>query len=203
VELKDVLENAEVLDAGSGKIKTFSNKDCRFGYRDSIFKNTENLIILNLKLKLLSGSTPNVKYPDLAKMFEGKKSSIVEVRNAVMETRKRKLHYGDVGNAGSFFKNPVVSEVQFNNLKSNHPELKGFDQGGGLIKLSAAQLIEKCGWKGKTRGSVGVSEKHSLVLINYGKGTAEEIIGLAGDIKTTVKDEFGVVLEREVEVIDN
>lgn len=204
VEIKDVLESTEVLDTSSGEIKTFSNNDCKFGYRDSFFKTKEgqNLIIFKVNLKLLKNQEPNINYVDLAKRFYGKKPAILEVRNAVIEIRRNKLQYPDeIGNAGSFFKNPMISEAQFKNLTLNHSDLKGFNLGNGLFKLSAAQLIEKCGWKGKTSGSVGVSEKHSLVLVNYGKGTAGEIVGLAEEIKKGIMDEFGVGLEQEVEAV--
>ncbi|MEK7121215.1 MAG: hypothetical protein AAB857_00735, partial [Patescibacteria group bacterium] len=97
--------------------------------------------------------------------------------------------------------NPTIKTSNFQFLISKHPDLKGFDQENSSVKLSAAQLIEKCGWKGRQLGNVGVSEKHSLVLVNYGKGTAREIIALAEEIKKSVKDEFGVVLEPEVEMI--
>ncbi|MEK7076506.1 MAG: UDP-N-acetylmuramate dehydrogenase [Patescibacteria group bacterium] len=204
VELKDVLESAKVLDIGSGEIKTYSNKDCKFGYRNSVFKTNkkQDLIILKINLRLLKNNEPNLNYPDLAKMFEGKKPSALEVRNAVIEIRKNKLPYpAEVGNAGSFFKNPTIKTSNFQFLISKHPDLKGFDQGDGTVKLSAAELIEKCGWKGKTRGNVGVSGKHALVLVNYGKGTEEEILDLAKEIKNVVRDQFGMELEPEVEVV--
>ena len=203
VGLKDVLESAEVLNTQSREIKTFSNEDCEFRYRDSVFKHKEgkNLVILKTCLKLSKNQKPKISYPDLAKKFEGKKPTVLEVRNAVIRIRRGKFSCSDkVGNAGSFFKNPVVSEIQFKNLIVNGPDLKGFDLGGGLVKLYAAQLIEKCGWKGKTYGNVGVSEKHSLVLVNYGKGTAKEVLDLAKEIKQEVKDQFSVELEPEVEV---
>ena len=204
VELKDVLESVEVLDAESGKIKTFSSADCRFGYRDSVFKTnkTQNIIVLKVNLKLSKNQESKFNYPDLSKMFEGKKPTVLDVRNAVIEIRRNKLPYpDDIGNAGSFFKNPVISETQFKNLIISYPDLKGFNSSKGLVKLSAAQLIEKCGWKGKVCENVGVSDKHSLVLVNHGKGTMEEIIGLAEDIKISVKDGFGVDLEPEVQVV--
>lgn len=204
VELKDVLERVDFFDASSGEIKTFSNKNCQFAYRDSVFKHKEgeNLIIVKVYFKLFKNHKVKINYPDLIKIFEDKIPSIADVRQAIIKTRKRKLSYPDeIGNAGSFFKNPVVMEVQFKNLISNRPDLKGLILGDGLVKLSAAQLIEKCGWKGKVYGNVGVSEKHSLVLVNYGKGTAEEIANLAKEIKKLVKDEFLIDLEPEVEAI--
>jgi len=201
-ELKDVLESVEALDAGSGEIKTFSNRDCRFGYRGSVFKNDGHLIILKINLKLSKNKKPNVNYPDLVKRFENNKPSVLDVRNTVMEIRRSKLPYPDeVGNAGSFFKNPIVTAGQYGKLAGTHPDLKGFKLKNGTVKLFAVQLIEKCGWKGKMLENVGVSEKHSLVLVNYGNGTAKEVAILSEDIKKSIKDEFGVKLEPEVEMI--
>lgn len=204
VELKDVLESAEALDVNSGKIITISNKECCFGYRDSIFKHKEGigLVVLGICLKLSKNQKPKINYPDLVKIFEGKEPSISEVRSAVIKIRFNKLPYpNEAGNAGSFFKNPTVTETQFNSLIFKHSDLRGFCLGDDLIKLSAGQLIEKCGWKGRKNGGVGVSEKHSLVLINHGKGTADQILDLAGKITESVKNEFGVVLEPEVQMV--
>ena len=207
VELKDTLESAEVLNAESGEIKTFTNEDCRFGYRDSVFKTNKNrgLIILKVNLKLSKNKEPNISYPDLAKKFEGKKPSVLDVRNAVIETRKSKLPYpNEIGNAGSFFKNPIVLVNYYNKIVIKYPDMKAFHLENNSVKLSAAQLIEKCGWnwKGKTCGNVGVSDKHSLVLVNYGKGTAKEVLDLAKGIKKGIRDQFNIELEPEVEVFE-
>lgn len=205
VELKDVLESAEVLDSESGEIKIFSNKDCRLQYRNSIFKKKEGarFVILKVIMRLSKNWEPKINYPDLIKAFEGMNPSILDVRSAVIEIRKKKLPYPpEIYNAGSFFKNPVVTESRFKNLVLRHPDLKRFNSNSGSVKLSAAQLIEKCGWKGKIFGNVGVSQKHSLVLVNYGNGTAKEVSDLAREIKLSVKDRFGVELEAEVEIIE-
>lgn len=204
VELKDVLKSVEVLDADSDEIKTILNKDCGFSYRDSIFKHKEgaNLVILKTCLKLSENQEPKINYPDLIKFFEGKRPSMSDIRSAVTEIRKRKLPYpNEVGNAGSFFKNPVVTGGHFEKIILNHSDLKGFRLSSGSVKLSAAQLIEKCGWKGKVYGNVGVSEKHSLVLVNYDNGSAKEVVNIADEIKTSIKNEFGVDLEPEVQII--
>lgn len=204
VELKDVLLNAEVMDAESGEIITLSKDDCRFGYRDSIFKHQEgaNIIILQANIRLSKNNEPKTGYPDLVKIFEGMSPSVVEIRKAIIETRKRKLPYpAEISNAGSFFKNPIITAEHFEKIILNYPDLKSFKLQDGSVKLFVAQMIEKCGWKGKTCGNVGVSDKHSLVLVNYGKGTAREIMVLAEDIKKTVKDRFEVELELEVEAI--
>ena len=204
VELKDVLESAEVLDADSGEIKTFSNNDCGFGYRDSIFKHKDGakLIILKASLKLSKSQKLSINYPDLTKIFEGRNPSIAEVRQAVVDTRKRKLPYPtEMGNAGSFFKNPIVTVDYFEKITVTHPDLKGFKLVDGSVKLFVAQLIENLGWNGKRFGNVGISERHSLVLVNYGKGTAKEMINLADKIKKDIWGQFGVKLESEVQVI--
>ncbi len=204
VELKDFLESVEALDTNSGEIKILNNINCKFGYRDSVFKHKEgeNYIILRINVRLFKNKKPKIDYSDLAKIFEGKKPSISGVRQAVIEIRKRKLPYpNEVENAGSFFKNPIIKISNFQFLISKYPDLKGFSEGGGLVKLSAAQLIEKCGWKGKTCGNVGISEKHSLVLVNYGNGTYKEMVNLADNIQKSIKDEFGIDLEPEVQTI--
>jgi len=204
VELKDVFESAEVFDINSGEIRTLFKKDCCFDYRDSIFKHKEgkNFVILKACLRLNKNNKPKINYPDLAKIFKDKTPSVLEIRNVVIQTRRNKLPYPDeIGNAGSFFKNPTTTEIQFKNLILKHPDLKGFNLDGGLVKLSAGQLIERCGWKGRRNEKVGVSNKHSLVLVNYGKGTANQILDLAKQIEESIKNEFGVILEREVQVI--
>ncbi len=203
-ELKDTLKSVEVLNTKSEEVILLSNEDCKFGYRDSVFKNKEgdNFVITKVNLKLLKNREPKIAYPDLVKIFKDKEPSILEVRNAIIQIRKTKLPYpNELANAGSFFKNPVVTEIQFKNLISDYIDLKGFNQENGLVKLSAAQLIEKCGWKGKIRGNTGVSEKHSLVLVNYGNGTAKEVANLAEKIKEGIRKEFGVDLEPEVQII--
>jgi len=203
-ELKDILESVEALDTQSGEIKIFTNKNCRFEYRNSIFKRKEgdDLIILKVNLRLLKIPKLKINYPDLIGLFKKKQPSISDVREAIIKIRKDKLSYPDeIGNAGSFFKNPIVSEIQFKNLVSKHKDLKGFNLGNGSVKLFAAQLIEKCGWKGKRAGNVGVSEKHALVLVNYDNGTAEDLSCLEEDLIKDVEVKFGVKLAPEVEKI--
>lgn len=212
-ELKDVLTSVKAYDARTGDIVELSNKECGFEYRSSIFKNNKNLIVFEAELLLLKSSKPNLSYSDLQKLFSSTQPTISEIRQAVIDIRQAKLPYppnimpqilknkGHLPNAGSFFKNPVVSESVFENLILKYPDLKWFNSNSGSVKLSAAQLIEKCGWKGKKYGGVGVSDKHSLVLVNYGNGMVEELIKLAGEIKESVKKEFGIDLESEVEMV--
>ena len=207
-ELKEVLEWADVLDCRTNEIHRFTNKDCCFDYHESVFlSNAGKFVILQAGIRLSKNSTAKIIYPDLVKYFKdsSEEPDLKKVRTALAEIRRAKgtKHEpgGKIGSAGSFFRNPVVGREHYDKLILKHDDLKGFSLENNLVKLSSAQLIEKCGWKGKTCGDVGVSEKHSLVLVNYGKGTAEEITGLAEDIKMSVKNEFGVELESEVEVI--
>ena len=190
---------------GSQVVKKFSNKECHFGYRQSIFQRLEGskYIILKANLKLSKKHVFNIKYPDLVKYFEGKNPSILETRKAVIKIRKSKLVYtsDSIGTAGSFFKNPVISSAQFKKLSNKHPDIKGRETGVNQIKLFAGQLVEKVGWKGKRLGSVGASEKHSMVLVSYKGGKAVDIVKLSGLIRKSVKDKFGVDLEPEVKIM--
>lgn len=202
VEIKDVIKSVKIYDTKNGNTARLSDKECCFGYRSSIFKENKDLIVLEAEFMLSKNHIPDVSYPDLAAEFNGKNPSIAEIRNAVIKIRKNKLPYPDeIGNAGSFFKNPTVKISNYQLLISNYPDLKGRDIGNGLVKLSAAQLIEKAGWKGKRLGNVGVSEKHALVLVNYGRGKAKELANLEAMMKESVEAKFGINMELEVEKV--
>ena len=214
-ELKDVLTSVRVYDVKNDKIIELSNKECGLEYRSSIFKKNKDLIVLEAELWLSKESKPNLSYPDLQKRFNGLKPTINEIRQAVIEIRLDKIPYplnimphflenkGHllIANAGSFFKNPTIEISKFESLTSKYPDIKGRQTSEGLVKLSAAQLIEKCGFKGKKVGNVGISEKHALVLVNYGNGTSKELIDLAETVKEAVEPKFGVKLKAEVEKI--
>lgn len=202
VEFKDVLVFIKAYDIKTGNIVELSNKECGFEYRQSIFKDNKDLIVFEAELLLSKDNRPNLSYPDLQKRFVGAEPTISEVRQAVIDIRLNKIPYPPLtANAGSFFKNPLITTVNFKNLLQNYPDLKGRESGNGFIKLSAAQLIEKAGLKGKRVGTVGVSDKHALVLVNYGGGRAKNINELELAIKEVVKAKFGVKLEAEVEKI--
>jgi UDP-N-acetylmuramate dehydrogenase len=202
-ELKDVLERAQAFDVRTGRARTMSNAECWFGYRNSVFQHQPELVVVSATLRLSRVARPQLVYPDLERRFRGKpEPSLRQVRRAVIHIRKGKFPYAErLGNAGSFFKNPVLQAKEFEGLLERCPDLRSFPWGPGYVKVSAAQLIEKAGWKGKRFGNVGVSEKHSLVLVHYGHGTSDELLDLARRIVEDVEKNFGITLEPEVRIV--
>jgi UDP-N-acetylmuramate dehydrogenase len=205
-ELKDVLYEVEAMNIHTHEIRIFSNAECKFGYRDSIFKEEEkgNYIILSVTVKLTKNLKVNVSYGSLSKELEGMgitNPTIKDVSNAVIKIRSSKLPDPDkLGNAGSFFKNPVIANKEFDKLKENHPNIISFPATEGHTKLAAGWLIEQCGWKGKRIGDAGVHKDQALVLVNYGDATGKEIYELSTQVINAVKEKFGVELEREVNI---
>lgn len=219
-ELKDVFYELEALMTGSGEVKKFLNEECRFGYRESIFKNElkGKCIILSVTLKLSKKPSFNTSYGAIEeelKAMNVTELSIKAVSEAVCRIRKSKLpDPAVIGNAGSFFKNPTVSKEKFEELKkvfpgmvaypSAVPDETGHGQAGKKEpgwKLAAGWLIEKAGWKGKRFDGYGVHEKQALVLVNYGGAKGEDIYLLSQKIMEDIKEKFGVALEREVNII--
>jgi UDP-N-acetylmuramate dehydrogenase len=202
-ELKDVLQSAQAFDVRTRQARTLTNGECRFGYRHSVFQQKPELVVLSATLRLSRATRPHLGYPDLARRFRSKpEPSLRQVRRAVIHIRKGKFPYAErLGNAGSFFKNPVVRAKQFEDLLERWPDLKSFPWGPGCVKVPAAQMIEKAGWKGKRFGNVGVSERHSLVLVHYGHGTSAELLDLARRIVEDVEKNFGIRLEPEVRIV--
>ncbi len=220
-EIKGVVESVDVFNLKNGEIKKILKKGCRFGYRSSIFQKAtgRKYIILGVTLKLVSNNyIPNIVYPDLVKRFasalyhdrgmkqmlKNRKIAIARVRNAIIKIRKSKLVYPtkNIGTAGSFFKNPVITATSYRQLALGYPDIMGKDIGDEMIKLFAGQLIEKAGWKGKRVGNAGVSKKHALVLVSYPSCEAGDILKLAKLIQISVKDKFGVTLEPEVGILE-
>ena len=202
-ELKDVLENAQVFDVRTKQARTMTKAECRFGYRDSVFQRRPKLVVLSATLRVSGVAQRQLAYPDLERRFRGKpEPSLRQVRRAVIRIRKGKFPYAErLWNAGSFFKNPVLRAEQFENLLERCPDLKSFPWSPGWVKVPAAQLIEKAGWKGKRCGNVGVSEKHALVLVHYGHGRSAELLDLARRIVEDVERNFGITLEPEVRIV--
>lgn len=205
-ELKDVLENVEAYSILNGEKKIFNKDDCGLGYRDSVFKNKlkGKYFILAVTLRLNKLAKPQINYRHLKEYFEQNRitpKSSKDVSDAVTFIRSTKLPDPKViSNAGSFFKNIFLSEEQMTKLLKDYPTLPYFEE-GGVKKVPVAWLIEKLGWKGKRMGRVGVHEKHSLVLVNYGGATGEEIKSLADQISVSVYNEFGIQLVSEVNLI--
>ncbi len=206
VEISDTLDFVEGYDFRTFQKVRLSNAECKFGYRQSIFKNElkNKFVITKIGLKLNKNAKPNLSYHALRERFPNEKHTptIAQVRNAIIEIRKSKLPLpADLPNAGSFFKNPIVKESDYENLKEKLPSLKSFPSGNGYVKLSAAQLIDFIGLKGYRKGDAGVYERHALVLVNYGGATGKEIFELAQYIKGKIFDKFNISLEFEVNVI--
>jgi len=206
VELKDVLVELEAMNIHTLEVRTFTNAECKFGYRDSIFKRDEKgkYIILSVTLRLNKNPKVNVSYGSLSKELESMgvtNPSIKDVSNAVIKIRSSKLPDPDkLGNAGSFFKNPVISDVEFVKIKEEHPNVISFPSADGYVKLAAGWLIEQSGWKGKQIGDAGVHKDQALVLVNYGNATGKEIYDLSTQVINSVKEKFGVELERKVNI---
>lgn len=206
VEIKDRFVSLEAWHIASGELHTFTAEQCRFGYRESVFKRElkDQYIIVSVTYRLSHTPSFNTSYgaigSELAEMGVGE-LSIQAVSQAVMNIRKSKLPDPAVlGNAGSFFKNPVVTAQQYEVLRQNNPEMPHYPQPDGTVKLAAGWLIEQSGWKGKRVGNCGVHEKQALVLVNYGGATGNEIYALSQAVLDDVKERFGVVLEREVNI---
>lgn len=201
VEAKDFIQRVDCVDIETGKIVSFSNKECEFEYRGSIFKRKPGLIITYVYYRLIkSDYTPNIAYGNLLHELPlREKSGIKEIRNTIIKIRESKLPDPKKnGNAGSFFKNPIISLAKFNKLKEKYPNIVGFPHIYGRMKIAAGWLIEQCGWKGKSLGQAAVYEKQALVIVNKGKASGDDILKLANEIIKSVDKKFGIVLKPEV-----
>lgn len=207
VEMKDHFHELELYDLTDDTIRTMNGEACRFGYRSSMFKNElkGKAIILSVTFRLDKIPVFRTEYgaiKDELKTEEVSSFSIQKIREAVIKIRRSKLpDPNEIGNAGSFFKNPTVPAVFRNKLLKSHPGLVSYSQPNGDYKLAAGWLIEQCGWKGRRIGDAGVHEKQALVLVNYGNVTGMEILELSDEIKKSVFETFTVLLEREVNVV--
>ena len=210
VEVKDTITVVEGLEVASGKILTFSNKDCKFGYRNSIFKNTHKgkIIITSVGFKLTKKNHQlNTSYGAIETHLISNKisnPSLKDISDAVISIRKSKLpDPKDIGNSGSFFKNPVIPMSQFLKLKKEHPTIPSYLVSDTEIKVPAGWLIEQSGFKGKRFGDAGVHHKQALVIVNYRNASGQDIYELAKKIKQTVQKKFKISLEIEVNIIDS
>jgi len=205
VEVKDIIEEVRTISLCDGSVRIFSNEDCEFGYRNSIFKNREKgkYLVTRVSFRLSDNPELNLCYDSLKEeVSKIGPETLKNIRQAVINIRKNKLpDPEETGNAGSFFKNPVVTEAYAKGLKEKYPEMPVYDEKTGCKKLAAGWLIDRCGWKGKRIHDAGVHPKQALVIVNYGRASGKEIISLSEEIQKSVSEKFGIELEREVEVL--
>jgi UDP-N-acetylmuramate dehydrogenase len=200
-EVKDLFHSLTAFDFATGATLTMDAAACRFGYRDSVFKHGEGrgLAVLDVTFALPRAWRPNLRYAELAQALQDVAAPTPrEVSDAVIAIRRRKLPDPlEIGNAGSFFKNPVVAREQCERLLDAWPNLVHHPQPDGSEKLAAGWLIDQCGWKGRSLGRAGVYPKQALVLVNNGGASGPEVLALARAIQADVQERFGVLLEPE------
>tara|TARA_B110001454_G_C12720716_1_gene434565 strand:+ start:214 stop:1230 length:1017 start_codon:yes stop_codon:yes gene_type:complete len=207
VEIKETFVELEALEISSGKIVKFSNSECEFGYRESVFKNKmkNKYIILNITLELNKNPILNINYGDVKAILETKKietPTIKDVSNAIISIRQRKLpDPKKIGNSGSFFKNPIIDINLLKLIEGKYPNVVSYKINENKFKIAAGWMIEKAGWKGKKFNNFGVHENQALVLVNYGLANGKEIFNLSEKIILDIKEKFGITLEREVNII--
>lgn len=206
VEIKSSFHHLEALNVENGEFEIFTAAACNFGYRDSYFKNEgkNRYIIIRVFFNLTyQNHRLNTSYGAIERELEqmGKSANIHTISQAVINIRRSKLpDPAKLGNCGSFFKNPLVSEEKYLNLKNEFPEMVGYPAGDGKVKLAAGWMIEQAGWKGYREGDAGVHDKQALVLVNYGSASGREIAALSENIRASIIDKFDVELEGEVNV---
>lgn len=206
-EVKEVIEEVCAWHFEEKQFLVFKNKDCRFGYRNSVFKQQykQKLIISSVLFKLNKKPAFNIAYGSIKEELERmnvEQLTIKNISDAVIRIRTAKLPDPKViGNAGSFFKNPEIDHTLFEQLKLENPGLSGYKTPDGTIKVPAGWLIEQCGWKGFRKDDFGVHQNQALVLVNYGKAKGRDIYNLSEEILQSVKKRFGIELQREVQVI--
>jgi len=206
VELQHVFVSLEAVYLKSGRSRVFHLSDCQFGYRDSVFKRRlkGKVFITSVTLRLTKKHRLRMSYGAIQKTLEGVvHPTIQDVSKAIIEIRQSKLpDPAELGNSGSFFKNPEIPVQQFNALKQQFPDIVFYELPNNQIKVPAGWLIEQCGWKGKRVGNTGAHSKQSLVLVNYGGATGQEVWNLAMDIKASVLDKFGISIHPEVNIVN-
>ncbi|MCF0072545.1 UDP-N-acetylmuramate dehydrogenase [Dyadobacter sp. CY261] len=207
VEIKSVIQSVEAVRIGDGEKRVFTNAECEFGYRESIFKKSlkSRYVITGATFRLSKKPLLNAAYGDVQKTLQEMGADVPTIRDisgAIMKIRRSKLpDPAEIGNAGSFFKNPEISVTQFDQLKETFPEVPGYPVDAQTVKVPAGWLIEKAGWKGFREGEIGVHARQALVLVNYGGGTGIQIKTLSEKIQESVADKFGIRLNAEVNFI--
>lgn len=207
VELKDTFDHLKAINLKTLETEIFDKKACAFGYRESVFKHEKKgqYFITEICLKLHKNAPIKDTYGAIRDLLSQKgidQPSYKDISEVVCEIRKSKLPDPAIlGNAGSFFKNPVISEEHYNQLKEKYPTLPSYPAEAGKVKTAAGWLIEQCGWKGKVSGQTGSHKDQALVLVNYGNATGEEIYQCARNIQQDVMDTFGIEFNMEVNII--
>lgn len=207
-EIKDTFVSCEAMDISTQEIKTFTHSECNFGYRESIFKHEvkDQFIITSVVFKLTKTNHKiNTSYGDITAELARQNVSeptLKDVSNAVIAIRQSKLpDPKELGNSGSFFKNPIISKADFEKIHQKFPEMKFYEVSETEVKVPAGWLIEQAGFKGKRFGDAGIHKNQALVLVNYGNATGQEILAVSKDIQSTVYNTFGIQIEAEVNVI--
>lgn len=207
IEIRQVFERLTAVEIATGEERTFNNEDCAFGYRESVFKKSlkGKYIITSVVFKLNKTPSFNTSYGAIQETLNTmgvKELSLKAVSDAVIHIRRTKLpDPKEIGNAGSFFKNPEIDKIDFEGLKAEFNTIPGYPLPNQKVKIPAAWLIEQAGWKGKTFGAIGVHKNQPLVLVNYGNGKGKDLKDLAFKIQDSVKGKFGIVLTPEVNII--
>jgi len=207
-EIKDTFVSCEAMHIKTQELKTFTKPDCKFGYRESVFKQElkDQYIITSVVFKLSKNHHKiNISYGDITKELEKQNvatPTIKDVSNAVIAIRQSKLpDPKELGNSGSFFKNPIIPKSDFDKIYAIHTEMPHYIISETEVKVPAGWLIEKAGFKGKRFGDAGIHKNQALVLVNYGNATGQEILAVSKDIQATILKEFGIAIEAEVNVI--
>lgn len=208
VEIKEVVEKVEGIDLTTGESKTYTNSQCKFGYRESVFKSElkEKIFISSVTLTLSKKThllrTDYGAINTILHEMNASSPTIQTISEAVIKIRKQKLpNPAELGNSGSFFKNPSVSSSTYESLKKSHSDMPGYPSVNQTVKIPAAWLIEQCGWKGKRTNDAGVHHEQALVLVNFGNATGKEILDLSMLIRSDVYKKFHIKLTPEVNII--
>lgn len=205
VEVKDVIQQVETVEISTGDVRVFDNSACQYAYRQSIFKNElkGKYIITGVVFRLKKTPSFNLSYGLLAQeVAKSGDVNLQNIRNAVIAIRENKLPNPNIiGNAGSFFMNPIIESTHYQILKKKHEDIPCYQLSEDKVKVPAGWLIEKCGWKGKRVGNVGVYDKQALVLVNYGNASGSEVVKLSEQIIKSVYENFGITLFPEVNIL--
>ncbi len=207
-EIKDTFVSCNAINIATQELKTFTKEECHFGYRESVFKQElkDQYIITSVVFQLIKRNHKiNTSYGDITKELENQKvisPTIKDVSNAVIAIRQSKLpDPKELGNSGSFFKNPIISKESFANIHKKFPEMKFYEISETEVKVPAGWLIEQAGFKGKRFGDAGIHKNQALVLVNYGQATGQEILNVSKNIQKTIFNIFGIHIEAEVNII--